>query len=83
MLYHHICEANAQRFARFAVNVWGIDPAGKTDVELAHAGVEALAAFIKEIGLPTTFAELGIPADRPCGRCQIHRAHGRLLQADR
>ena len=27
------------------------------------AGVEALAAFIKEIGLPTTFGELGIPAD--------------------
>jgi glycerol dehydrogenase-like iron-containing ADH family enzyme len=25
--------------------------------------VEALAVFIKEIGLPTTFAELGISAD--------------------
>ena len=25
--------------------------------------MEALAAFIKEIGMPTTFAELGIPAD--------------------
>ena len=63
VLYRHICEANTARFARFAVNVWGIDPEGKTEVELAHAGVEALAAFIKEIGLPTTFAELGIPAD--------------------
>lgn len=63
VLYRHICEANAPRFARFAVNVWGIDSTGKTEVELAHAGVEALAAFIKEIGLPTTFAELGIPAD--------------------
>ena len=56
VLYRHICEANTARFARFAVNVWGIDPEGKTEVELAHAGVEALAAFIKEIGLPTTFA---------------------------
>lgn len=27
------------------------------------AGIDALAAFIKEIGLPTTFTELGIPAD--------------------
>ena len=27
------------------------------------AGVEALAAFIREIGLPTTLTELGIPAD--------------------
>lgn len=25
--------------------------------------MEALAAFIKEIGLPTTLTELGIPAD--------------------
>ena len=31
--------------------------------ETALAGVEALAAFIKEIGLPTTLTELGIPAD--------------------
>ena len=48
---------------RFAQNVWGIDPAGKSELKLAQAGVEALAAFIKEIGMPTTFAELGIPAD--------------------
>ena len=32
-------------------------------VRLVKAGIEALAAFIKEIGLPTTFAELGIPED--------------------
>ena len=47
----------------FAQNVWGIDPAGNSELKLAQAGVEALAAFIKEIGMPTTFAELGIPAD--------------------
>lgn len=29
----------------------------------AQSGIEALAAFIREIGLPTTFAELGIPVD--------------------
>ena len=63
VLYRHLCTAGTTRFARFAQNVWGIDPAGKTELELAQAGVEALAAFIKEIGLPTTFAELGIPAD--------------------
>ena len=45
------------------MNVWGIDPAGKTEQQLADAGVETLAAFIKEIGMPTTFAELGIPED--------------------
>ena len=61
-LYRHICKAGAARFARFAQNVWGIAPK-ETREETALAGVEALAAFIREIGLPTSFAELGIPAD--------------------
>ena len=62
VLYRHIYKDGAARFARFARNVWGIAPLSN-DEETALAGVEALAAFIKEIGLPTTFAELGIPAD--------------------
>ena len=62
VLYRHICKDGAARFARFARNVWGIAPLSN-DEETALAGVEALAAFIKEIGLPTTFAELGIPAN--------------------
>ena len=62
VLYRHICKDGAARFARFARNVWGIAPLSN-DEETALAGVEALATFIKEIGLPTTFAELGIPAD--------------------
>lgn len=62
VLYRHICKDGAARFARFARNVWGIAPLSN-DEATALAGVEALAAFIKEIGLPTTFAELGIPAD--------------------
>ena len=62
VLYRHICKSGTARFARWAQNVWGI-ASKSSDDETASAGVEALAAFIKEIGLPTTFAELGIPAD--------------------
>ncbi len=62
VLYRHICKSGAARFARFAQNVWNI-ASKATQEETALAGVEALAAFIKEIGLPTTFAELGIPED--------------------
>ena len=58
--YRHICKSGEKKFAQFAVNVWGISKDGKTDEELAKAGVEALANFIKEIGMPTTFKELGI-----------------------
>ena len=62
MLYRHLCTAGAARFARFAQNVFGLAPKDSIE-ETALAGVEALAAFIKEIGLPTTLTELGIPAD--------------------
>ena len=63
VLYRHMLPEAAPQFARLAVNVWGVDPTGKTEAELANAFIDALAAFIKEIGLPTTFAEMGIPAD--------------------
>lgn len=63
--YRHICEAGASKFARFATRVWGIAPEGKTEAELAHAGVEVLANFIKEIGLPTTLRELGVTEATP------------------
>ena len=62
VLYRHIYKSGAARFARFAQNVWGIAPRDSEE-ETALAGIDALAAFIKEIGLPTTFAELVIPAD--------------------
>lgn len=62
VLYRHIYKSGAARFARFAQNVWGIAPKG-SDEETAAAGIDALAAFIKEIGLLTTFTELGILAD--------------------
>lgn len=62
VLYRHIYSSDAGRFARFAQNVWGISEKESVE-ETALAGVEALAAFIKEIGLPMSFAELGIPAD--------------------
>lgn len=62
VLYRHIYKSGAARFARFAQNVWGIASKGSEE-ETALAGVDALAAFIMEIGLPTSFLELGIPAD--------------------
>ena len=61
-LYRHIYKSGAARFARFAQNVWGLAPKGSPEAT-ALSGVEALAAFIREIGLPTTLGELGIPED--------------------
>ncbi len=63
VLYKHMMPEANQQFARMATEVWGIDPSGKTEAELAADFVDALADFIREIGLPTTFAEMDIPAD--------------------
>lgn len=58
--YRHIYGDGLYKFARFAENVWGLDPDGYEDMGgLALAGIDALADFIKEMGLPSTLRELG------------------------
>lgn len=61
VLYRHIYKSGLDRFARFARNVWNIK--NENEEEAAFEGINALAEFIKEIGMPTTFAELGISED--------------------
>ena len=58
--YRHIYKEGIEKFKRFAVNVWGISSEGKTEEEIAHAGIEALENFILEIGLPVTLREIGV-----------------------
>ena len=62
--YRHIFQEGLPKFVKFAQNIWGIQREGKTDAELALAGIDALAAFIREIGLPTTLKELGAGKDQ-------------------
>lgn len=62
VLYRHIYKNGVERFARFAKNVWGIEEKGSNE-KTALAGIEALANFIKEIGLPTSFTQMGIAKD--------------------
>ena len=61
--YRLVCPYALPRFKRFAVNVWGIDPAGKSDLELAHAGIDALAAFIRDSRMTANLRQLGLPDD--------------------
>lgn len=60
VLYRHIYKEGLERFVRFAKNVWGICGKG-SDEETALAGINALEGFIKEVGLPTSFSQMGIP----------------------
>lgn len=48
--YRHIVKDAKEKFERFGKEVFGVESAGES--------VEALAAFIKECGLPTKMGEL-------------------------
>ncbi|MBM6715239.1 iron-containing alcohol dehydrogenase [Gemmiger formicilis] len=61
--YRFIMPYGLAKFARFATNVWGIDPAGKTEKELAEAGLDAMEAWMKELGVAMNIRELGVTED--------------------
>jgi len=49
-----------ERFARFAVKVWGVEPEGLSAEELAHAGIQAAEEFFRSIDMPVSFSQLGV-----------------------
>ena len=57
--YRMICPYGLPKFARFAREVWGIDPAGKSEEHLAEEGLAAMEAWMKELGLAMSLSELG------------------------
>ncbi len=57
--YKYIYKYGLDKFVRFATKVWKVDTEGKNKEEIALAGIDALAAFIKELGIPSTLRELG------------------------
>lgn len=57
--YRLIMPYGLKRFARFAANVWGISPEGKSDEQLAKEGLAALEAWMREIGVTMKISELG------------------------
>ena len=61
--YRHIMPYGLAKFKRFAENVWNINPAGKSDKEIAEAGLAAMEAWMKEIGVVMSIKELGVTED--------------------
>ena len=60
--YRLILPYGLPRFRRYAVNVWGVDPAGKTDVQVAEEGLAAMEAWMKKLGLVMNITDLGAAA---------------------
>ena len=57
--YRYILPYGLKKFARFAVNVWGISPDDKTDEQLANEGLSAMESWMNELGLVMKISELG------------------------
>ncbi len=57
--YRHILPYGVQKFARYAVNVWGVCAEGKTEEQTALEGLAAMEEWMKKIGLVMNLKELG------------------------
>ena len=57
--YRHIMPYGLKKFVRFAKNVWGVDPTGKSDEEVANEGLACMEAWMKELGLVMNISQLG------------------------
>ncbi len=57
--YRYILPYGTAKFARYAVNVWNVNPDGKTEKQVAEEGLCAMEAWMKKIGLVMNITDLG------------------------
>ena len=62
--YRYILPYGLPKFKRFAIEVWKVNPEGKTDEEIAEEGLKAMEDWMKELGLAMKISELGATKDR-------------------
>lgn len=58
--YRFLLPYGLQKFKRYAVNVWDVNPDGKTDEEIAEEGLSCMESYMKELGLVMNIRELGV-----------------------
>lgn len=61
--YKLIMPYGLKKFLRYAVNVWGVNPAGKTYETIAEEGLAAMEAWMRRIGLVMNLTDLGVTED--------------------
>jgi len=57
--YKHILPYGLAKFRRFAVEVWGVDSAAKSDEAIAAEGLAAMESWMRKIGVAMRLSELG------------------------
>lgn len=61
--YEFIMPYGMKKFARFAINVWGVNAEGKTEEQVAKEGLAAMETWMKELGLAMNLSEVGVTSD--------------------
>lgn len=61
--YRYICSYGLQKFRRFAINVWEVNPEGKSDEQIAEEGLKRMEAWMNELGLVMNIKDLGVTED--------------------
>ncbi len=61
--YRYIMKDGLKKFKRYAVNVWNVNPAGKTDEVIAKEGLDAMEQYMNKIGVVMKISELGVKED--------------------
>lgn len=68
--YRHILPFGLAKFKRFAMNVWNVNPEGKTDEEVAGEGLNAMENWMKGIGVVMNIKDLGVTEEMIPGLVQ-------------
>lgn len=61
--YKHIMPYGLNKFKRYAINVWNVNPQNKTDEEIALEGLNEMENYMKEIGLVMNLKDLNVTED--------------------
>ena len=83
--YRMIMPYGLKKFVRFATNVWGVNPVGKTDETIANEGLAAMEGWMRRIGLVMNISDLGVREDMLSGIVRstfINRGGYKVLTED-
>ncbi len=60
----YVYKKKPERFARYAREIFGVAWDGKNTLEAAYEGIVKTEEYFKQMGMPISFKEFNVPADR-------------------
>ena len=61
--YKFIMPYGLDKFVRYAVNVWGVNPQNKTKEEIANEGLQNMQNWMSDMGLALNLTQLNVTED--------------------